>query len=223
MLVDSSMPMARSLLRCACAVLTLCSVWEASAQNVPPVAASSARGVTQALRDAKLSMTVAGRIEGMLVREGSRVRQGQLLMHLDRLELRTPKQADPALRARSAATPHQHHPITRSHQQAIGPVLARVGPRPMPAAAPAAPANFDQRPGGSAPKMTALIPHRRAIDPKHRPRPRSPRGELPAWALRSCSYSSVQQPTGDSRANRAVGILKLCNQFNQAARGVGDG
>lgn len=84
MLVDSSMPMARSLLRCACAVLTLCSVWEASAQNVPPVAASSARGVTQALRDAKLSMTVAGRIEGMLVREGSRVRQGQLLMHLDR-------------------------------------------------------------------------------------------------------------------------------------------
>jgi membrane fusion protein, multidrug efflux system len=84
MLVDSSMPMARSLLRCACAVLTLCSVWEASAQTVPPVAASSARGVTQALRDAKLSMTVAGRIEGMLVREGSRVRQGQLLMHLDR-------------------------------------------------------------------------------------------------------------------------------------------
>ncbi len=45
---------------------------------------SAAVGVTQALRDVKLSMTVAGRIDGVFVREGSRVRQGQLLMHLDR-------------------------------------------------------------------------------------------------------------------------------------------
>jgi RND family efflux transporter MFP subunit len=52
--------------------------------NPVPAAASSAPGVTQALRDVKLSMTVAGRIDGMMVREGSRVRQGQLLMHLDR-------------------------------------------------------------------------------------------------------------------------------------------
>jgi RND family efflux transporter MFP subunit len=44
----------------------------------------SAPGVTQALRDVKLSMTMAGRIEGMLVREGSRVSKGQVLMHLDR-------------------------------------------------------------------------------------------------------------------------------------------
>ncbi len=46
---------------------------------------SAAVGVTQALRDVKLSMTVAGRIDGVFVREGSRVRQGQLLMHLDRI------------------------------------------------------------------------------------------------------------------------------------------
>jgi RND family efflux transporter MFP subunit len=51
---------------------------------VAPVAALSAPGVTQALRDVKLSMTVAGRIDGMLVREGSRVRKGQVLMYLDR-------------------------------------------------------------------------------------------------------------------------------------------
>jgi multidrug efflux pump subunit AcrA (membrane-fusion protein) len=40
--------------------------------------------VTQALRDVKLSMTVAGRIDGMLVREGSRVSKGQVLMYLDK-------------------------------------------------------------------------------------------------------------------------------------------
>ncbi len=51
---------------------------------VTPAMPISAPGVTQALRDIKLSMTVAGRIDGMMVREGSRVRQGQLLMHLDR-------------------------------------------------------------------------------------------------------------------------------------------
>ena len=45
---------------------------------------SFAVGVTQASRDVKLSMTVAGRIDGVFIREGSRVRQGQLLMHLDR-------------------------------------------------------------------------------------------------------------------------------------------
>lgn len=62
----------------------------ASAARTPASAASapvmpvSAPGVTQALRDVKLSMTVAGRIDGMMVREGTRVRKGQLLMHLDR-------------------------------------------------------------------------------------------------------------------------------------------
>jgi RND family efflux transporter MFP subunit len=60
----------------------------ASVQVVTPAATSSAGlsapGVTQALRDVKLSVTVPGRIESMLVREGSRVRQGELLLHLDR-------------------------------------------------------------------------------------------------------------------------------------------
>lgn len=74
-----------------CGVLWLTGVFSAGAlaQNAIPKAAvsstsSSAMGVTQALRDVKLSMTVAGRIDGVLVREGARVRQGQLLMHLDR-------------------------------------------------------------------------------------------------------------------------------------------
>ena len=43
-----------------------------------------APGVTQALREVKLSVTVAGRIEAMQITEGSRVQQGQLLLHLDR-------------------------------------------------------------------------------------------------------------------------------------------
>ncbi len=43
-----------------------------------------APGVTQALRDAKLSMTVQGRIESLLVREGQRVGRGQELLRLDR-------------------------------------------------------------------------------------------------------------------------------------------
>ena len=66
--------------------LSLFSLMGVLAQTPAPasVAAISAPGVTQAQRDVKLSTTVAGRIDGMLVREGSRVRQGQLLMHLDR-------------------------------------------------------------------------------------------------------------------------------------------
>ena len=54
--------------------------------NAAPAAtpSASAPGVTQALRDVKLSMTVAGRIDGMLVREGSRVSKGQVLMYLDK-------------------------------------------------------------------------------------------------------------------------------------------
>lgn len=43
-----------------------------------------ALGVTQALRDVKLSMTVQGRIENLLVREGQRVSRGQELLRLDR-------------------------------------------------------------------------------------------------------------------------------------------
>jgi RND family efflux transporter MFP subunit len=43
-----------------------------------------APGVTQAMKDIKLGMTVAGRVDGVLVREGARVRAGQVLLHLDR-------------------------------------------------------------------------------------------------------------------------------------------
>jgi pyruvate/2-oxoglutarate dehydrogenase complex dihydrolipoamide acyltransferase (E2) component len=40
--------------------------------------------VTQPLRDIRLGLPVAGRIEAVLVREGQRVRKGELLLHLDR-------------------------------------------------------------------------------------------------------------------------------------------
>jgi len=45
---------------------------------------SVAPGVTQSLRDVKLSLPVSGRIESLLVREGQRVTRGELLLHLDR-------------------------------------------------------------------------------------------------------------------------------------------
>lgn len=61
-------------------VWALFSFLEVRAQTL----AMSAPGVTQALREVKLSVTVAGRIEAMQVSEGSRVQQGQLLLHLDR-------------------------------------------------------------------------------------------------------------------------------------------
>lgn len=47
-------------------------------------AQTTALGVTQAIKDVKLSMTVAGRVEGLFVKEGDRVNAGQLLLHLDR-------------------------------------------------------------------------------------------------------------------------------------------
>lgn len=46
--------------------------------------AIAATGVTQAIRDLKLSVTAPGRIEGLFVKEGDRVRKGDLLLHLDR-------------------------------------------------------------------------------------------------------------------------------------------
>ena len=46
--------------------------------------AIAATGVTQAIRDLKLSVTAPGRIEGLFVKEGDRVRRGDLLLHLDR-------------------------------------------------------------------------------------------------------------------------------------------
>jgi len=48
------------------------------------VSSTGAPGITQAVREARLSMPVAGRVEGIFVREGSNVRAGQVLLHLDR-------------------------------------------------------------------------------------------------------------------------------------------
>ena len=42
------------------------------------------QGITQAQRDLKLGLPVAGRVEGLFVREGDRVKVGQLMLHLDR-------------------------------------------------------------------------------------------------------------------------------------------
>jgi RND family efflux transporter MFP subunit len=65
-------------------LLAAFSFLEAGAQAPVAAIGASAPGVTQAMRDVKLSVTVAGRIESLLVSEGSRVREGQLLLHLDR-------------------------------------------------------------------------------------------------------------------------------------------
>ncbi|MEN9774953.1 MAG: hypothetical protein RL322_2023 [Pseudomonadota bacterium] len=58
------------------------------AQNPAPgdrlSASVPASGVTQAIQDLKLSVTAAGRVEGLMVREGDRVRKGDLLLHMDR-------------------------------------------------------------------------------------------------------------------------------------------
>ena len=60
----------------------------ASASAVQPAAASGAvtpaAGITQAIHDLKLSVTAAGRIEALFVKEGDRVRKGDLLLHMDR-------------------------------------------------------------------------------------------------------------------------------------------
>ena len=65
-------------------LLAAFSFLEAGAQAPLAAFGFSAPGVTQAMRDVKLSVTVAGRIESLLVIEGSRVREGQMLLHLDR-------------------------------------------------------------------------------------------------------------------------------------------
>jgi membrane fusion protein, multidrug efflux system len=54
------------------------------AQRNTDSAMKFAPGVTQSLRDVKLSLTASGRIEALRVREGQRVKPGQLLLHLDR-------------------------------------------------------------------------------------------------------------------------------------------
>jgi multidrug efflux pump subunit AcrA (membrane-fusion protein) len=65
-------------------LLAAFSFLEAGAQAPLAALGASAPGVTQAMRDVKLSVTVAGRIESLQVSEGSRVLEGQLLLHLDR-------------------------------------------------------------------------------------------------------------------------------------------
>jgi RND family efflux transporter MFP subunit len=48
-----------------------------------PSAAATALGYTQALSEVKLSLTVTGKIDRVPVREGERVRRGQVLLQLD--------------------------------------------------------------------------------------------------------------------------------------------
>lgn len=57
-----------------------------SAAGPPGNAAGNApaAGITQAIHDLKLSVTAAGRIEALFVKEGDRVRKGDLLLHMDR-------------------------------------------------------------------------------------------------------------------------------------------
>ena len=59
-------------------------VQEKAPAAVAAPARTSAMGVTQAIRETRLSLTVPGRVEGVLVREGQRVSAGQVLLHLDR-------------------------------------------------------------------------------------------------------------------------------------------
>ena len=59
-------------------------LWACLAFITGAQAQTSVPGVTQALKEVKLSMTVAGRVDSILIKEGSRVRRGQLLMYLDR-------------------------------------------------------------------------------------------------------------------------------------------
>ena len=75
---------AMGLRRMGTGLLAAFSFLQAGAQTPVAAFSASAPGVTQAMRDVKLSVTVAGRIESLLVSEGSRVRQGELLLHLDR-------------------------------------------------------------------------------------------------------------------------------------------
>lgn len=56
----------------------------AQAQATQAQGQVQAVGVTQAIKETRLSMTVGGRVEGLLVKEGQRVRVGQVLLHLDR-------------------------------------------------------------------------------------------------------------------------------------------
>ena len=64
-------------------------------------AGAVAPGFTQASKDLKLSMSAAGRVEVVLVREGDRVRAGQILLYLERdaekLKLQEIKQKEKTL------------------------------------------------------------------------------------------------------------------------------
>lgn len=48
------------------------------------LAQGAASGVTKAAQERRLSMTVAGRVDALMVKEGDRVVAGQMLLHLDR-------------------------------------------------------------------------------------------------------------------------------------------
>lgn len=72
-------------LACICSLSPLMlQAQPAPAQASAAAALQGAPGITQALREARLSMPVAGRVEGLFVREGAQVRAGEVLLHLDR-------------------------------------------------------------------------------------------------------------------------------------------
>jgi RND family efflux transporter MFP subunit len=72
------------LWRLVAPVALLFALWGVPALGLASSEEVLGPGFTQALREAKLSMTVNGRVEGVLVREGDRVKRGDLLLHLDR-------------------------------------------------------------------------------------------------------------------------------------------
>jgi RND family efflux transporter MFP subunit len=75
----------RVVLCFVCCVGALPGVGLAWAQSSAASSAVTAvPGITQALKEVKLSMSVSGRIESVAVKEGDRVRRGDLLLHLER-------------------------------------------------------------------------------------------------------------------------------------------
>ena len=71
----------------SCMVASACLAQPVVTSRSPLTGGASAvlaQGVTQAIKDIKLGMTVAGRVDGVLISEGQRVRQGQVLLYQDK-------------------------------------------------------------------------------------------------------------------------------------------
>jgi RND family efflux transporter MFP subunit len=109
----------------ALSVAALCSR-PAAAQGSGQAVAS---GVTQAVQELKLSMTAAGRVESLLVREGDRVAAGQLVLHLDRaLENLEVKRRRLLLEDRARITElRERELVLQSQVEQLRPLLASGG------------------------------------------------------------------------------------------------